>query len=146
VSPRAHSGSRRIRRPRIVWPLVGLMAVVAFAAGIDRAFRAGETRLTWPPKPCVVSGIRPAAAPSSSRSRTKPNGRTVGLRVVVVPALLKPRRKDAVAYLAGGPGNAATEQAVALNLHRDILLVDQRGTGGPGATEGSGQQTGSSAR
>ena len=50
---------------------------------------------------------------------------------------MKPVRKDAVTYLAGGPGDAATEQAVdqgwqssALNLYRDILLVDQRGTGG----------------
>jgi pimeloyl-ACP methyl ester carboxylesterase len=49
---------------------------------------------------------------------------------------LKPARTDAVAYLAGGPGDAATElaarrsqQLTVLNMHRDILLVDQRGTG-----------------
>ena len=69
-------------------------------------------------------------------NRAKPNGRTIGLHVVVLPASSKPVRKDAVTYLAGGPGDAATEQAVdqgwqssALNLYRDILLVDQRGTG-----------------
>jgi pimeloyl-ACP methyl ester carboxylesterase len=68
--------------------------------------------------------------------RAKPNRRTIGLHVVVLPAFSKPARTDAVAYLAGGPGDAATEQAVnqgwqlsALNLYRDILLVDQRGTG-----------------
>ena len=68
--------------------------------------------------------------------RTKPNGRTIGLHVVVLPAFLKPAREDAVTYLAGGPGEAATEEAAdlsrqlaALNLFRDILLVDQRGTG-----------------
>ena len=56
--------------------------------------------------------------------------------VVVLPAFSKPARKDAVTYLAGGPGDAATEQAAdlsqqlsALNMYRDILLVDQRGTG-----------------
>ena len=45
--------------------------------------------------------------------------------------------KDAVTYLAGGPGDAATEQWFAqgwqssrLNTFRDLLLVDQRGTGG----------------
>ena len=70
-------------------------------------------------------------------NRAKPNGRTIGLHVLVLPASFKPARKDAVTYLAGGPGDAATEQAVdqgwqssALNLYRDILLVDQRGTGG----------------
>ena len=69
-------------------------------------------------------------------NRAKPNGRTIGLHVVVLPAFSKPARKDAVTYLAGGPGDAATEQAVdqgqqlsALNMYRDILLVDQRGTG-----------------
>ena len=69
-------------------------------------------------------------------TRAKPDGRTIGLHVVVLPALSKPVRKDAVTYLAGGPGDAATEltatlseQLSALNLHRDILLVDQRGTG-----------------
>jgi pimeloyl-ACP methyl ester carboxylesterase len=69
-------------------------------------------------------------------NRTKPNGRTIGLNVVVLPASLRPARTDAVAYLAGGPGDAATElaarrsqQLTVLNMHRDILLVDQRGTG-----------------
>ena len=70
-------------------------------------------------------------------NRAKPNGRTIGLNVVVLPAFSKPARKDAVTYLAGGPGDAATEEAAsparqlsALNMYRDILLVDQRGTGG----------------
>jgi pimeloyl-ACP methyl ester carboxylesterase len=53
-----------------------------------------------------------------------------------LPAYLKPVAKDAVTYLAGGPGVAVTgdtaalsEQLVQLNEHHDILLVDQRGTG-----------------
>jgi pimeloyl-ACP methyl ester carboxylesterase len=69
-------------------------------------------------------------------SRAEPNGRTSGLHVVVRGARSTPAREDAVAYLAGGPGDAATElaarrseQLFALNLRRDILLVDQRGTG-----------------
>ena len=68
--------------------------------------------------------------------RSKPNGRTIGLHVVVLPAFSRPAREHAVTYLAGGPGQAATELAAdlsqqlnALNLYRDILLVDQRGTG-----------------
>ena len=69
-------------------------------------------------------------------NRAKQNGRTIGIDVVVLPALSKPVREDAVTYLAGGPGDAATGQAAnlssqlpLLNMHRDILLVDQRGTG-----------------
>ena len=70
-------------------------------------------------------------------NHAKPDERKIGLRVVVAPAWSEPVGGDAVAYLAGGPGDAATEQwfaegfqSSALNLSRDILLVDQRGTGG----------------
>ncbi|HEY1318395.1 MAG TPA: alpha/beta fold hydrolase [Gaiella sp.] len=70
-------------------------------------------------------------------SRATPKGRTIRLHVVVLPARTQPARTDAVAYLAGGPGDAATHQALdqgwqssALNIDRDLLLVDQRGTGG----------------
>ena len=45
-------------------------------------------------------------------NRAKPNGRTIGLPVIVLPAYLEPARSDAVAYLAGGPGGAATDNAV----------------------------------
>jgi len=69
-------------------------------------------------------------------NRAKPGGRTIGLHVVVLPALVKPAATDAVTYLEGGPGGAATaetavrsEQLAGLNVRHDILLVDQRGTG-----------------
>jgi pimeloyl-ACP methyl ester carboxylesterase len=69
-------------------------------------------------------------------NRTKPNGHTIGLQVVVLPAFSRPARADAITYLAGGPGAAATDEAAnlsrqlsVLHLYRDILLVDQRGTG-----------------
>ena len=109
----------------------------ASAVAIDRAFFSGEARVSWPPKPCVVQGVDARCGTFVvPENRAKPDGRTIGLHVVVLPAFSKPARKDAVTYLAGGPGDAATEQAVgqgwqssALNTYRDILLVDQRGTG-----------------
>ena len=61
----------------------------------------------------------------------------IGLRIVVIPARRKPARPHAFTSLAGGPGGAATQQTAAVNsiwsgVHErhDILLVDQRGTGG----------------
>ena len=113
------------------WPPPGI------GVGIDRAFFSGQAQYSWPPEPCVVQGIDARCGTFVvPENRAKPNGRTIGLHVVVLPAFSKPARKDAVAYLAGGPGGAATEQAAdlsrqlsALNLYRDILLVDQRGTG-----------------
>jgi pimeloyl-ACP methyl ester carboxylesterase len=72
-----------------------------------------------------------------AENRARPDGRTIGLKVLVLPASSEPVRGDAVAYLAGGPGDAATEEAIAqgwqslgTHTYRDLLLVDQRGTGG----------------
>ena len=82
-------------------------------------------------------------------NRAKPNGRTIGLNVVVLTAFSKPARTDAVTFLAGGPGQAATEEVAdrsrqlgALNLYRDILLVDQRGTGRSSPDGGDSTQYG----
>jgi len=65
-----------------------------------------------------------------------PDGRRIGLRVAVVPALSVEPAADPVVPLAGGPGQAATDFYVAyrgafeaLRRERPILLVDQRGTG-----------------
>jgi pimeloyl-ACP methyl ester carboxylesterase len=61
---------------------------------------------------------------------------TIGLRVVVVPALNLTPEPDPVVPIAGGPGQSAVQFYAAsesafepLRRNRDILLVDQRGTG-----------------
>jgi pimeloyl-ACP methyl ester carboxylesterase len=124
----------------VVWLLLGLVAVAAVGVGVgvDRAFTSGETRYSWPPEPCVVQGIAARCGTFVvPENRAKPNGRKIGLRVVVLPASAEATRRVAFTYLAGGPGGAATEQALTghwqssqLNTFRDFLLVDQRGTGG----------------
>jgi pimeloyl-ACP methyl ester carboxylesterase len=123
-----------------VWLLVGLvgfMAAAGILVGIDRAYFSGQPRYSWPPEPCVVEGIEARCGTFVvPENRAEPNGRTIGLNVLVLPARIKPVETDAVAYLAGGPGSAATEDAAIrsqqlalLNANHDILLVDQRGTG-----------------
>jgi pimeloyl-ACP methyl ester carboxylesterase len=111
--------------------------VLGILVGIDRAFFSDQARLSWPPEPCVVQGIDARCGTFVvPENRARPNGRTIGLHVVVLPAFLKPARTDAVTWLAGGPGDAATEEALAqgwqssaLRRNRDLLFVDQRGTG-----------------
>ena len=158
MSSGARPVSHRVRRlfRRVVGLFIGLTAaagiVLGVVVGIDRALSSTrESRpQSWPPKPCVVQGIDARCGTFTvPENRAKPTGRTIGLRVVVFPAALKPVRKDAVTYLAGGPGDAATEQAVdqgwqssALKLDRDILLVDQRGTGGSNPDGGDVTQYG----
>jgi pimeloyl-ACP methyl ester carboxylesterase len=69
----------------------------------------------------------------------RPGGPRIALRVAVIPADAPEARPDPVFVLAGGPGQAITEvyPQVApaferLNRDRDVVLVDQRGTGGSG--------------
>jgi pimeloyl-ACP methyl ester carboxylesterase len=112
--------------------------IVAVGIAIGTAFLSDDAQWSWPPEPCLVQGVDARCGTLVvPENRTKPDGRTIGLHVVVVPAFSKTVTRDAVTYLEGGPGGAATEDAavrsqqlVALNLDRDILLVDQRGTGG----------------
>ena len=68
--------------------------------------------------------------------RSNPDGRSIDLRVAVVPAVSRTPQPDPLVFLAGGPGQAATESYVQIwtafrlvERERDIVLVDQRGTG-----------------
>jgi pimeloyl-ACP methyl ester carboxylesterase len=118
--------------------LVGALALAGIGVGISRTVFSGETRYSWPPEPCVVQGVDARCGTFVvPEDRAEPIGRTIGLNVVVLPALVEPARKDAITWIAGGPGDAATEMAIAqgwqssaLRTTRDLLLVDQRGTGG----------------
>lgn len=64
------------------------------------------------------------------------SGRRIGLYVVVIPAESVTPARDALVWLEGGPGGAATQNGpdiggllTAARADRDRLLVDQRGTG-----------------
>src|SRR4029077_1522445 len=66
-------------------------------------------------------------------------GRQIALHLAVIPATRQPAR-GAFFYLDGGPGGAATTLAPSVNEifakvseFRDVVLVDQRGTGGSDA-------------
>lgn len=68
--------------------------------------------------------------------RANPTGRQIDLHVAVIPAIKRNPEPDALFLLAGGPGQSAIETFPAMipmmfTVHedRDIVLVDQRGTG-----------------
>jgi pimeloyl-ACP methyl ester carboxylesterase len=66
-----------------------------------------------------------------------PGGRHIALHLARVPAINRRRPEDALFVLAGGPGQGAADFFVSVagafeRIHRDrdIILLDQRGTGG----------------
>jgi pimeloyl-ACP methyl ester carboxylesterase len=69
-------------------------------------------------------------------NRATASGRKISLHIVVLPARSPDPVPDPIVYLEGGPGEPATSDAPflaeamsGLRHERDILLVDQRGTG-----------------
>jgi pimeloyl-ACP methyl ester carboxylesterase len=65
-----------------------------------------------------------------------PNGKKIELEYVIRPAKVRNKAADPVVIFAGGPGQAASEVAEGLlgvfdkvNNQRDIVFLDQRGTG-----------------
>ena len=66
-------------------------------------------------------------------------GRTIDLEIVMIPAVSADPEPDPLFFLAGGPGQSATELAgpvlplfAGVRRARDLVFVDQRGTGGSG--------------
>ena len=88
--------------------------------------------------PQAVSGLQAQCAVFAvPENPAQPEGRQIELRVARVPSRANPPLPDPVIFLAGGPGQAATEsfpQVAAayrdLLGQREVILLDQRGTGG----------------
>lgn len=69
-------------------------------------------------------------------NRATKQGRQIDLNIVVLPALRSDAQPDPLFFLAGGPGQGAAKMAKVVREFfrrvqndRDIVLVDQRGTG-----------------
>ena len=69
-------------------------------------------------------------------NRDTQQGRQIDLNIVVLPALSSDPKPDPFFFLAGGPGQGAAQMAKPLRelfrqiiVDRDMVLVDQRGTG-----------------
>ena len=127
------AASRFARRAGAVGLLV---AIAACSRGDDAANQPADVVLSA----CRLKGVEielRCATIDVPENRDAPAGRRIPIRFAVIPALARQPEPDPVFVIAGGPGQAATDVAGAvyplfakLNRDRDIVLVDQRGTGG----------------
>ncbi|HEY0512043.1 MAG TPA: alpha/beta hydrolase [Thermoanaerobaculia bacterium] len=109
-----------------------VLAVPALAA--PQPYR---TRL----QPCKVEGEKGKVAAFCGlhevwENRAAKSGRKIHLKVVVLPALSAHPKPDPVFFFGGGPGEAIAGEAgffagSHLRRDRDLVFVDQRGTGEP---------------
>lgn len=124
--------------------LAGIAWIGLCCAGVDNAQAAGmaltDCRLEHPEH--VLSIAARCGELDVREDPSQPASRRIRLKVAVVPALNLRGPADPLFVLTGGPGQAASEFYVAaagafLRVHRerDIVLVDQRGTGGSNALD-----------
>ena len=89
--------------------------------------------------PCDQAGLPADAQCGTLRvaeDRSKPNGRTIPVRFAVLPAT-GAATQDPLVVIPGGPGLGAVQAGAGINQlfgafrsDRDLVLIDQRGTGG----------------
>ncbi len=119
-------------------PKLFAAAVLALLAACSEVASApGAATLAL--KACRVPGVDvevKCAQYEVIENRETGQGRKIALNLVVLPASARVKEADPIFLFAGGPGQAAADlapQAMAilggLNGKRDIVLIDQRGTG-----------------
>jgi len=115
-------------------PPILLAAVLTL--GAPMAARAASDP---PPAPCRLPGIEHEALCGSVKrplDPARPAGTAIQVHYAVLPALARNKKPDPVLFFAGGPGQSAIDVAPAVATmlgrftnRRDIVLIDQRGTG-----------------
>ena len=114
-------------RPRSLAPVM-LAAVVASAAGAQTP--------AFVPRPCPPDMDDARCGTVSVPENRDAPGRMLALHVVVFPARTATPAREAVVFFGGGPGQAiaqgaqwAAREFAPLRAERDLLFIDQRGTG-----------------
>jgi pimeloyl-ACP methyl ester carboxylesterase len=125
-----------------------LSALALLTAGLFPVFTdvfaqhsAGESSLELETCELVVPGtalstVGECGWMEAAENPDDPGGRQIQVRVARIPARGRVSEPDPLVFFAGGPGQSATESwpiiaraLTKVNENRDILLVDQRGTG-----------------
>ncbi len=128
-------------------PLFALLAVAPGGCGgkSPQADRPGATAKTETPAaeapapllaPCPDAPDLRCGTIEVLEDRSKPDGRRIGIHVVVAPALSDSPKADPIFFFAGGPGDSSARNAAGeakemadLRHEHDLVFVDQRGTG-----------------
>ncbi|MEO5860773.1 MAG: alpha/beta fold hydrolase [Pyrinomonadaceae bacterium] len=120
--------------------LAATFAVLLFSISITA--QSGSKTIDL--RPCEVPGAEPDKKDSVLcgklevfEDRVRKTGRKIAINIVVYPATGPDKAPDPIFYIPGGPGSSATDDApyiaqdlAKLRPNRDLVFVDQRGTGG----------------
>jgi pimeloyl-ACP methyl ester carboxylesterase len=124
----------RARRSR-KWPIVVAASVLLAVAGIAIGV---VMRLNRQLQACTIGGRAAQCGRFAvPENPARPDGRKIKLNVAVVKATGGHPKPDPVMWLAGWGGAGVTDDAAGalpalrrVNIDRDLIFIDQRGTGG----------------
>ena len=127
------------RRRLLATPAWLAAACAAAGLGVPPVAAASPTNTPAVLQACRLPGVsQPAQCGQLRRPLDpgQPQGSQIDLHFAVLPALARRKAADPVFFFAGGPGQSAIDLAGAfsgrfarLQQRRDLVLVDQRGTG-----------------
>ncbi len=137
-----HSGSGERNAMRSVLASTSLLVFAALASCTTPSGERKPAQRQLPPAQltsCPIKGVPGDVLCGTLQvpeNRDQPGGRTIALNVVVVRALSSTRASEALFTFAGGPGQGEAADAednaedfATIRLNRDLVMVDQRGTG-----------------
>jgi pimeloyl-ACP methyl ester carboxylesterase len=124
---------------RALRPHLLSLVILGFALAAAGCQRTSQPNTLDRLHPCATEegpGDAYCGTLSVFENRQTRTGRQIKLTIVVLPAVSSDEKPDPLFFLAGGPGQAAAQMAPAIKQTfgriqrtRDIVLVDQRGTG-----------------
>ena len=121
-----------------LFKFTALLAAMPLSAATHTSVPAAESR----PHPCMMESLPNDALCAIYpvwENRERKAGRKIGLRIVILPAPGQEKAPDPLFVFAGGPGQPASDMVPGwaslqslqpLRARRDIVFIDQRGTGG----------------
>lgn len=122
--------------PHVALTLSALLGGLLLTACAPPVSRTAASSIAF--EDCRIKGIESQARCAQfevPQDPAKPSDKKIKIHVAVVPSLAPKPEADPVFFFAGGPGQAASDigrlvDALSpLRRNRDVVLVDQRGTG-----------------
>ncbi|TWX68937.1 alpha/beta hydrolase [Colwellia sp. C1TZA3] len=122
---------------KVNWEIV--LSAVLFMATTSSSWAENTVKPPLTLENCHIKGIRQQVQCGTlvtPENYEKPDNVQIDINFVILPAIDNSQEKQPLMFLAGGPGQAATELAsytfrrfTDIRKTRDIILIDQRGTG-----------------
>ena len=123
--------------PRLLVIIAALGLAASSCSGHPAPAASAPTVKSLTVKACTVDGLAARCGTLIvPEDRLTGTDRMIPVRFVVIPATGPDRAPDPVVYFAGGPGGSAVDEIPSeltvlqsLNVHRDLVFIEQRGTG-----------------